>query len=237
MLHPLGSRPLLGFARRCSRPPVPLEASIAYSAISFSRVLLSRLCHLSSTVGAFQCSIARLRLNRHAAKVRSEPLDLLRLPRQVRPSCGQGVHQPKLPQPAAENAPPSCFPAPLPVWRCASAPTTSELSRISCSVLRMSCAHRPFMLASCFGSPHRGSRAQAVMGGGKAFGAACTLATVAAVVATSSATAARSLLSWLKQAVGSAAIRKFLFLSWATIKQSHLHKESRESEWNKPPPL
>ena len=48
-----------GFARRCSKPAASLEASLAYSAIDFSRTLLSRLCSLSKTVKALQCTSLR----------------------------------------------------------------------------------------------------------------------------------------------------------------------------------
>ena len=185
----LGHQTALGFVRRCSGPGAPSEASFLYSSISFSQVLLSRFCNLSSTVSAFLIltkslgsrsphfctTIARLRLRRHPAKVRSQPLHLLWLLRQVRPSCGQGFHQTKLQQSFAQNYPPSCIPSqPEPVarllrryfpghppWR-----GDPALSR----------AHRSSMLVSCSDSQHRGSRAQPMMSGGKAFGAACTLA-------------------------------------------------------------
>ena len=85
----LGYQTALGFVVRCSRPAATLKASFACSAISLSRILLSRLCIevlqllLTMCVGGrspdFCTSIARLRLRRSPAKVRSEPLDLLRL--------------------------------------------------------------------------------------------------------------------------------------------------------------
>ena len=56
---PLGHQTGRGFVRRCNKPAAPLEASLAYSAIDFSRTLLSRLCSLSRTVNALQCTSLR----------------------------------------------------------------------------------------------------------------------------------------------------------------------------------
>ena len=48
----LGHQAALGFVRRCNKPAAPWEASLAYSAIAFSRDFLSCLCNLSSSVSA-----------------------------------------------------------------------------------------------------------------------------------------------------------------------------------------
>ena len=106
-----------------TRSPVPLVQLVQHRQCLPMHVvevlqLLFPTC-VFSLCPDFCASIACRRFRRHPAEVRSETLDLLRLLRQVRPSCGEGFHQPKLPQSVAQNSPPSCIPGqPGPVARC-----------------------------------------------------------------------------------------------------------------------
>ena len=74
----------LGSVRRCNKPAAPLEASVAYSAIAFSRALLSTLVQLvqwqlGGHFPALRASLICLRFFRHPAQVRSKPFDLFRM--------------------------------------------------------------------------------------------------------------------------------------------------------------
>ena len=131
--------------------------------ISFSRVLLSCLYAFHCASFEIQQLVFTIRLSGHSPHLNTpiaypEPLDLLRLLRQMRPSCRQGFHQPELPHAFQGLLCVFCGAtflvthrgaAPLPMWRSASVPTKSAPSRISCSALRMGRAHRSFMLVSC----------------------------------------------------------------------------------------
>ena len=175
----LGHQTGRGFVRRCNKPAAPLEASLAYSAIDFSRALLSRSCNLSalSSVHPWEPGTRvphtsgwpfprSLRVP-HLI-VRSKPFNLLRLLRQVWSPGGQGFHQPQLSQSVAQHSPPSRVPGhpglvvrlrrrnfPDRPSRCASSAHVGSClvsqdvtsSRISCSVLCMSCVHRSSTLA------------------------------------------------------------------------------------------